>query len=593
MTKENPITSCMYTKDTTFDVNNFDKILEAMGTTGRYFVLNKLLFFFIITLAAMNIGSSSFTEVNNKYSCSTPETLQENIVKSCNITKEEFQNFTSKLFQNVGKCIRYTDASLEGVPCSYWSFENTTTSDLLTQQCTSWDYQGGHSTVQSTFSLTCDDEWLLKLPGYAIMLGIFFGSFICGMASDHYGRAATFAVNSVLITTSTILSAFIKNFYFYLFMRFLVGFSLIGSCESGYVYTMETTLKKHRIFFGQIVESTFTVAFMVLPLLAYYVRDWEVLTIIISVALLALTIPCYFLTFESPRWLFMKGKHLKAKEALVKISKFNKSKVDFNEIQILSAVPLQNGSSHTKDANFPSEEKEHLQVQKPTNEVRVTTSTIFKTPFMRNMTIFLCYNWFVCTCSYYGLTLSSTRLNESPYVSFFLQALVEIPANFGAIPLMSKFGRRTTICLANSISGLSLILFMFSPENAKTLELILFLLGKFGVTAVFSCIYLYTSELYPTLLRGNGIGICSSFARIGGVISIGINQLVQFNTSLPYIIYGFMASFAAFTILLLPETNKTKLPDSIEDAEKNYRTKRLKFVTKICHKKHNEDCTRD
>ena len=79
---------------------------------------------------------------------------------------------------------RYTDASLEGVPCSYWSFENTTTSDLLTQQCTSWDYQGGHSTVQSTFSLTCDDEWLLKLPGYAIMLGIFFGSFICGMASD-------------------------------------------------------------------------------------------------------------------------------------------------------------------------------------------------------------------------------------------------------------------------------------------------------------------------------------------------------------------------------------------------------------------------
>ena len=81
MTKENPITSCMYTKDTTFDVNNFDKILEAMGTTGRYFVLNKLLFFFIITLAAMNIGSSSFTEVNNKYSCSTPETLQENIVK--------------------------------------------------------------------------------------------------------------------------------------------------------------------------------------------------------------------------------------------------------------------------------------------------------------------------------------------------------------------------------------------------------------------------------------------------------------------------------------------------------------------------------
>ena len=60
---------------------------------------------------------------------------------------------------------------------------------------------------------------------------------------------------------------------------------------------METTLKKHRILFGQIVESTFTVAFMILPLLAYYVRDWKVLTTIISVALLALTVPCYLLVY--------------------------------------------------------------------------------------------------------------------------------------------------------------------------------------------------------------------------------------------------------------------------------------------------------
>jgi len=596
MTEEKTTVLSLVTKDTTFDVNNFDKILKAMGTKGRYFMLNKFLFFFIITLAAMNIGSSSFTEVKHEYYCSVPKAVVENITKSCNITKK-IQKLTNKFFPYVGnsskisKCSRYTDASLEAVPCVYWSFENTTNSDLPTQQCTSWEFEVGHSTVQSTFSITCDDEWLLKLPGYAIMLGVFFGSFICGMASDHYGRAATFAVNSVLITSTTILSAFINNFYFYLVMRFLVGFSLIGSCESGYVYTMETTLKKHRILFGQIVESTFTVAFMILPLLAYFVRNWKVLTTIISLALLALTIPCYFLTYESPRWLFTKGKHSAAKEALVKMSKFNKSKVDFNKVQILSATPLQNDSLRTKGGSSPQGEQENLQVHnKPNSEE--TTGTIFKTPFMRNTTIFLCYNWFACTCSYYGLTLSSTRLNESPYVSFFLQALVEVPANFGAIPLMSRYGRRTTISAANFVSGLSLILFMFSPKNYKWLELILFLLGKFGVTAVFSCIYLYTSELYPTLLRGNGIGICSSFARIGGVISIGINQLVQYNRSLPYVIYGFMASLAALTILLLPETNNTKLPDSVEEAEKIYRTKRLKFFTKIFNRKHTESRTR-
>ena len=99
--------------------------------------------------------------------------------------------------------------------------------------------------------------------------------------------------------------------------------------------------------------------------------------------------------------------------------------------------PLRNDSLRTKGGNSLQGEQENLQVHKKPNSEE-TTGTIFKTPFMRNMTIFLCYNWFVCTCSYYGLTLSSTRLNESPYISFFLQALVEVPANFGAIPLMSR-----------------------------------------------------------------------------------------------------------------------------------------------------------
>ena len=81
MTEEKTTVLSLVTKDTTFDVNNFDKILKAMGTKGRYFMLNKFLFFFIITLAAMNIGSSSFTEVKHEYYCSVPKAVVENITK--------------------------------------------------------------------------------------------------------------------------------------------------------------------------------------------------------------------------------------------------------------------------------------------------------------------------------------------------------------------------------------------------------------------------------------------------------------------------------------------------------------------------------
>ena len=42
------------------------------------------------------------------------------------------------------------------------------------------------------------------------------------------------------------------------------------------------------------------------------------------------------------------------------------------------------------------------------------------------------------------------------------------------------------------------------------------LIGKFGATASFAIIYLYTAELYPTQIRSTAVGMCSMMARIGG-----------------------------------------------------------------------------
>ena len=43
------------------------------------------------------------------------------------------------------------------------------------------------------------------------------------------------------------------------------------------------------------------------------------------------------------------------------------------------------------------------------------------------------------------------------------------------------------------------------------------LIGKFGASASFSIVYLYTAELYPTQIRSTAVGMCSMMARIGGV----------------------------------------------------------------------------
>lgn len=93
-------------------------------------------------------------------------------------------------------------------------------------------------------------------------------------------------------------------------------------------------------------------------------------------------------------------------------------------------------------------------------------------------------------------------------------------------------------------------------------------LGTLGVSCaaiVAASIYVYTSELYPTVVRNMGVGACSTSMRVGTMLAPFIANTVVSVSWLPTAIFGIAALVAGLVCLILPETKGTTLPDSIED----------------------------
>ena len=50
-------------------------------------------------------------------------------------------------------------------------------------------------------------------------------------------------------------------------------------------------------------------------------------------------------------------------------------------------------------------------------------------------------------------------------------------------------------------------------------------MGKFFISGSFGVIYAYTVEVYPAEVRAAGLGLCSGFARIAGILGFYFKNL--------------------------------------------------------------------
>ncbi|XP_069101118.1 organic cation transporter protein-like [Argopecten irradians] len=416
-------------------------------------------------------------------------------------------------------------------------------------KCNKWVFD--KSEFDETFStqhgLLCDDALKTSHSQMLFYVGVLAGDLGFGMLSDYIGRKKTFLITSVILVASSVSAAFAPEYYSFLVLEFIVGASIHGLFMVCCVHGLELVGPNKRIWAGIVIHIFFAIGLCYLAGVGFLLRHWKWIQ-------LAVAIPCSIYMFywwfipESPRWLISQGRYDEAEEIMQKVAKVNK--VETNERFV---------DEKTLDAPEGGQ-LWHLF----TNKVL----------FIRTMILF--FNWIVVSMVYYGVTMHAGNLSDSFFFGFFLMALVEFPAGAATIALLDRWGRQKLQCACMLTAGIACLCtifpVLFGGEDLMPLTLTLSMIGKFGAAAAFGVIYVFSLELYPTVVRNGGMGASSCVARFGGMAAPYVAQsgsLVEgkFGLALPLMIFGGASVAAGLLALLLPETLERKLPETIEDAK--------------------------
>lgn len=220
--------------------------------------------------------------------------------------------------------------------------------------------------------------------------------------------------------------------------------------------------------------------------------------------------------------------------------------------------------------------------------------------------------WFLTAVVYYGITLNVVNLGTNLYIGVFLNAIIEWPAFVITAAVLDRFGRRSMLVSAMVLSGLCClagsvlyiedgantgssdglrdlfpnltpvgsqsyresVILWYSSLGAgigvyKVLRIICSTVGIFGMAGTYNLIYIYASELFPTVVRNAALGLLTQASGIGSIIAPVVVVSGRFNSALPFATFGIMAILGGVLSLGLPETLHKPMFETLEGLERS------------------------
>ena len=357
--------------------------------------------------------------------------------------------------------------------------------------------------IKTEFGLSSAQAGLLASSSF---LGMFLGAAIAGMLADKFGRKPVFQISMIFWGVGSLMCGFANDVNWLMAFRIILGFGMGMEFPIGLSMVSELVPAKSRGKYVAVLEGFWPIGFIAAGALAYFALPlvgWRGIFI-------ALSIPAVFVFIvrryvpESPRWLQDAGR---VEEADAVTSKIERNVVAANGGKALPAPAAA--------VDMPE------QVDK-----RALFAELWHGVYAKR-TIMLWALWFFALLGYYGLTSWLGALLQQAGYAVTKSVMYTVYISLAGIPgfmfsawLLEKWGRKPTCVLM--LVGSAAAAYMYgqvATAQAPVAQLIgAGLCMQFFLFGMWSVLYAYTPELYPTRSRGTGSGFASSVGRLGSLL---------------------------------------------------------------------------
>uniref|UniRef100_A0A4W5NFC7 Solute carrier family 22 member 17 n=1 Tax=Hucho hucho TaxID=62062 RepID=A0A4W5NFC7_9TELE len=420
-----------------------------------------------------------------------------------------------------------------------------------------WDYnvtEGLRINIVTEWDLVCGQYWLVPVEEVSFILGVLTGCLGLGFAADRLGRLKTLLTSLTLSVVFGVLVCVSTSPPIFIVMRFCLAAASAGVYLTLYITRLELCDPSLRLLVTMAAGLT---------------------TVSGELLLLGVALSC-----QSWRGLLGRGM-MRASQVCGNHSVFLHR--SFHEICCLL---LENVSADASNvtwwcdivviiAELDSEPSPSTHPHLSFPEL-VHSRNIWKNMCVLGFTSFISHGISHCYSSFRGDVRGTAP-------SFYWTYLLSVCAGGGAWLLLwatvNRCGRRGILLLAMTMTGLASLILLGLMDAKLTLPPVPLLdlseaaitvfsvMGLFSSQAAASLCVLFTAEIMPTIIRGSGVGTVLALGCVGRLTSPLMDLRNHYGYFLHHVVYSSLALLAVLSILLLPESKRKPLPQTLADGE--------------------------